>query len=598
MLGTLGDKVIAQLFFVGILSRVFPYGRSSSRLDCSHITCLYMLILLLATSDQQTPPTQLSRVAAISAWAHANPELTAAISAVLATFLTIILWPTVKTLSSRTWAFVLARLSRKAAEHTYLNAVIDQHRFLPILPTTLVPVTGGAQARELDDVYVALTTSGVGGQLSEISAEDAIRSNERLVFLGDPGSGKTTLLRYLALTLARARRGRTFTRDRRANAADELKVQQARRRVKEDYRLDPRPLPVFLYLNRMKGIADWPENRSLLDYLSDEWNSLDSSSGNVSTSILKRFRRGECIFLFDAFDELATDVARAKVANLIGAFCSQAPSGNRFIVSSRIVGYQGQLAGYGFQAVTIQKLSWNLISNLVKKWYDALDQPMLSERLLDSFKANPRLLDLAANPMLLSLIVLVQYVLPLIPDKRHVLYDECIKVLIERRYAPPAIQAFYNQTLPSDEATALLRLIALALHKRKLREIPRGRLELEMLPEIMLDMPLSAGAQLSPQSIVKNIEERSQLLVERGTDESGRPIMVFSHLTFQEYLAATSLYRGMSSRGKQGTIDDLLTLYGRDPEWWQEVAVLFAAQLESKDQMAFLNSLKSAGETA
>ena len=75
----------------------------------------------------------------------------------------------------------------------------------------------------------------------------------------------------------------------------------------------------------------------------------------------------------------------------------------------------------------------------------SLTRPDLSERLIETLRLNPRIAELAVNPMLLSLIVLVQYVRGLIPDKRHVLYDECVKILVERRYAPPDVQQEYQQ---------------------------------------------------------------------------------------------------------------------------------------------------------
>jgi predicted NACHT family NTPase len=527
-------------------------------------------------------------------WSAKYPALVALFGVVLGSFLTVLVWPTVKGLLGRGWSSVSSRLSKTREEKVYLNSVIEQHRYLPILPSTLVPVTSGAQAAELDDLYVALATINNGSK-EELSAGDAIKNNERIVILGDPGSGKTTLLRYLALTIARARRGSVFSRNRETKIADRERVLQARNRVKNEYGLDPCPIPIFVYLNRLKQISDWPDELSLLDYLREEWATLDTENTKVSEAILQAYRVGQCIFLFDAFDELATDTARGKIATLLGVFCSQAPEGNRFVVSSRIVGYQGQLSTYGFRTVTIQKLPWNLVTTLVTRWYRALKHEALSQRLLDAFKANPRLLDLAANPMLLSLIVLVQYVLPLIPDKRHVLYEECIKVLIERRYAPPSIQASYNDVLPSDEATSILKALASHLHREGIREVSRPRLQNEILPRILSAMPLSRAASLTPRIIINNIEERSQLIVERGFNSDGKPVMAFSHLTFQEYLVSAFLHGTMSTNGKKATIAEVLDLYGTDPEWWQEPAVLFAAQLESQDHGSFLDCLKAKG---
>jgi predicted NACHT family NTPase len=396
-------------------------------------------MLVAALFNQLAASRSSSVLHTLLTWCKENQAVVAVFSAILGGFLTTVVWPSLKTLVQRSWSAATSRIGGHASEKAYLNYVIDQHQFLPILPSTLVPVTSKAHVGELDDIYVALSINFENGSDQEASIGEAFRKYSRIVILGDPGSGKTTLLRYLALTLARARRGPAFYKSKTDTVTDRLKITQARIRVEEEYTLNKRPLPVFVYLNRWRDIATWPGDRPLLDYLEEEWKQFGSGQGDASQVLRQRLKDGECIFLFDAFDELATDAARKKIATLIGQFCSQVPKGNRFVVSSRIVGYRGQLSEFGFQAVTIQKLSWSLVTNLVSKWYAALSQESLAGRLLDAFKANDRLLDLATNPMLLSLIVLVQYVLPLIPDKRHVLYDECLKVLIERRYAPPSI---------------------------------------------------------------------------------------------------------------------------------------------------------------
>jgi predicted NACHT family NTPase len=138
----------------------------------------------------------------------------------------------------------------------------------------------------------------------------------------------------------------------------------------------------------------------------------------------------------------------------------------------------------------------------------------------------------------------------------------------------------------------LLRKIAAFLHGEKIRDISRVRLEEYLVPEIVKQMPLSKAAHLEPHLIIKNIEERSQLLVERGLDASGKPVMAFSHLTFQEYLTSSSIHSSMSGLGRGVVFEELLKRYKHDPEWWQEVAVLFAAQLDGPDQASFLNALK------
>jgi predicted NACHT family NTPase len=554
-------------------------------------------VIAIATAILQTAPVQQPVASSVLAWAEAHPALAAAFIAlfgvVLGSFLTVVVWPVAKVAFERSWDCVMTRFSGRAFENRYLDWVIRQHRYLPSLPTTLVPVTSGAHRQELDKLYVSLAIGSDSVEGKEVHLSQLLREGARVVILGEPGAGKTTLLRFLALTLARAKRGRSSVKDREERRRDDARFRHSKAFTQTQLGITTSPFPIFVYLNRFRDISQWDRGRSILDALIEEWRSAELARDLPTDFFERKLNAGQCVFLLDAFDEIGSEDARNEVATRMGELCSSVPDGNRFIVTSRIVGYEGQLAKYGFNPVKIQRLSWGLVGELVRRWYDSLGQPELAQRLLDSLQANPRLFDLAINPMLLSLIVLVQYVRGLIPDKRHILYEECLRILVERRYAPPAVQAEFNKLLPGDEALVLVREVALFMHSNKFREIPRRSLELDVLPRLLREHPLTRAASVDPADILVNIEQRSQLLVERGLDESGDPVMSFSHLTFQEFLTAVAYKVLTLSRGRSTVTEELLEAYERDPEWWEEVLLLFAAQLDSRDQEAFLTQLRS-----
>jgi predicted NACHT family NTPase len=147
--------------------------------------------------------------------------------------------------------------------------------------------------------------------------------------------------------------------------------------------------------------------------------------------------------------------------------------------------------------------------------------------------------------------------------------------------------------LPGDEAITVLRQIATILHRRHFREVSRSELQERLVPEIQNEMPQTVAATRSPLDLIKNIEERSQLLVERGLNEKGEPVMAFSHLTFQEYLTSVSLKEAIGQRGEAAVSSEVLTWFQRDPEWWEEVALLYAAQLENIHRQDFFDRLYS-----
>jgi len=528
------------------------------------------------------------------AWVRADPRLAAPLLTALGAFLVglcnALIWPGMRNLIGYIWDRLLAAVGRRTLENDYLDSVIRQNRLLPLLPTTLVPVTANGACQELDDLYISLSVAGTGK--NEIASLDAALSNHpRIVILGDPGSGKTTTLRFLSLAFARARRKRPGSRQTEARAAERTLIKAARVRVAQEFGLSDYPFPVFVYLNRLRDIIsrDHP-SRPLQDYILDECQGSGVLRGGAPGLLDRKLRAGQCVFLFDAFDELGTAEARDRVAELVGEFAGSAPPGNRFIVTSRIVGYKNQLAAHGFHVLTIEPLSPVLVRELTRKWYNALGEPALADQLLDALKSRPRIYELAVNPMLLSIIVLVQYVRHMIPERRHVLYKECVEILVERRFAPVRVQDAYNAVLPADDAIMMLQKIAIALHSRGLREIRRGDLTGGVISDLISHFGhFSHVASLTAQEVLQNIEERSQLLTERGIDEHGYPVIAFSHLTFQEFLASRGFFERAFSQGHEAITTELLELYALDPDWWEEVILLYAAQLSSEQQEAFFS---------
>src|SRR5437762_8893699 len=184
------------------------------------------------------------------------------------------------------------------------------------------------------------------------------------------------------------------------------------------------------------------------------------------------------------FDELGNPEARTAMAHRIENFLSTHDHPrNRVVVTTRIVGYEGQLDRYGFQRRTVQHLKAGEIRALVKQRYEAIalsetagwpphdatpikqDMRRRSERLIKKIETTPRLAQLATNPLLLSLIVLVHRVKLELPEERVQLYRECVEILAEQwksfKWAESDMQPVAQEDLNLSQKLVLLQALAL-----------------------------------------------------------------------------------------------------------------------------------------
>jgi formylglycine-generating enzyme required for sulfatase activity len=485
---------------------------------------------------------------------------------------------------------------------TYLTHVIDRYQHLQLQG---IRSAGELVSIDLEQIYVTLNAVqkrtvpeeemdkmlGRLGQrvpgdkhlaeememLREREVEVVLSVNEaladrRLAVLGAPGCGKTTFLQYLALTYARDWRG------------DELGL------VRDRLGLAERLMPVFLPLRDFARHlrAQYPDAGTdgpalLLDYLSQYFAAQEIPLPR--DFFRARLEDGEAAVLLDGMDEVADPELRRRVARIIEAFTRRYPD-NRYVVTSRIVGYQGAARlGEDYFVTTVRDFDQAAVQQFVRHWSLAVEVALAGRRsrtierraedqaegLLEAIRANERVRELAVNPLLLTVIALVHRYRAHLPERRAELYEECVEVLLGywdeakglREVGIPGLE------LDAGDKRSLLEPIALWMHERHLHELDQEMLlrQLRRLFE-----PMSADTQQAgkrAEAFVGIIGARSGLLQERGLG-----IYSFSHLTFQEYLTARAV------AGQEDYIE--YALARADDSWWREVLVLTAGYLSTQ----------------
>jgi formylglycine-generating enzyme required for sulfatase activity len=191
--------------------------------------------------------------------------------------------------------------------------------------------------------------------------------------------------------------------------------------------------------------------------------------------------------------------------------------------------------------------------------------------LLSAIKGNERIRELAINPLMLTVIAMVHRDRVKLPDRRAELYAEAVDVLLgkwEEAKGLHEIAILDDKPFDTGDRRLMLASLALHLHEQQLKEISVGDLRAWLqlrFDEILHD---AHAAERAADRFLQVIEERTGMLSARGEG-----VFAFSHLTFQEYLAALAVAAKDNYVG--------YSLQRAPDEWWREVILLEAGYLST-----------------
>ena len=417
----------------------------------------------------------------------------------------------------------------------------------------------------------------------KISVQKALAAHPRLVVLGDPGSGKTTLLKYLALTYARSYAGESDL-------------------VKERLDLEESLLPILLPLrNFARHLDSNPTDTTLdgpvllLDYLRKFFTSQDVTL--PERFFADRLQRGNCAVLLDGVDEVADTDMRQRISRMIDRFTISYPD-NRYVVTSRIRGYtENARLNEGYCVSRVRDFNRADIKLFLIYWNRAVETTLIREEsdftrqeaeertniLLDAIDNSERVRELAVNPLLLTVIALVQRYRAQLPQRRTELYEEAIEVLLGKWDEAKGLAtktAMTGRKLDAGDQRSMLEPIALWMMEHRAREIEMVELRRQLGQQFAKMTSDLEQADSAAEDILRLINERSGLLTERG-----QGIYSFSHLTFQEHLAA----RAVADRKDYISY----TLNRLDDSWWREVVLLQAGYLSTQGKQRVTGLIES-----
>jgi formylglycine-generating enzyme required for sulfatase activity len=363
----------------------------------------------------------------------------------------------------------------------------------------------------IDEIYIPLTTaSGYGGRTN---LEKTIR-DRRLVLIGEPGAGKSTFLRRVAFELCRNLRGTRF-----AGAPPFLDAKDRR-------------FPILIRIGdfanyvaesnsaRAANAADW-----LPAFLAQQ--SQDFKWRLNYEFFERKLIEGGCLVLIDGLDESPSAQLRNRISRIFEAATS-AFNKSDFLVTTRPQSYEGDAELKDFQKISIGAVENQEIQVFLGHFAKALalndaESAKFQQQLGDALSHRLEIREMAANPVMLTALAVLQHNDHKLPEHRVQLYESILSWL-----------ALARESMTNRNAERCIEVMRrLALH---MQDAPQGRI-------VQINRRLAA--EYLSQQFGGGIEETERMLNDE-TENSGiispvGPDLKFWHLSFQEYLAAREI---------------------------------------------------------
>ena len=369
---------------------------------------------------------------------------------------------------------------------------------------------------------------------------------KHLVFVGDPGSGKSSLAQSLLLQWVESRE---------------------------------QPLPILIEL---RGYTqDIGKPRSFLQYLEDG----EGCAWHFHQHELDEWLRTRPTFMiFEGLDEVFDPVRRHEATRSILRFATEYPNA-RIMVTSRSVGYRPQeLRNGGFEHFTLQDFSGAQIDTFLELWHEEAivavsDRLLLAKRLRQSLSESPSLRELAGNPLLLTMLAMLNRNQEL-PRDRAEAYEQMSRVLLYQWDVNKFLRehgSLFAERIGRHEKEEILRRVALKVQTaspgKATNLISRSDLE-GVITAYLRDVIHQEHGEVGARLIIQQLRERNFVLCQAGAE-----YFAFVHRTFLEYFCASAFVkRFLEDLSLERVQLEAFRAHWRE-ESWREVLTLIVGML-------------------
>jgi hypothetical protein len=484
-------------------------------------------------------------------WLKENAAWVVAILAVLAFFFKSLL---------QEWAKQLALATNNIARRYFSGNRFLQRRplrrYLEVLASkysTVALPTSMHITLQMRNIYVPLQTIEGTTKGKPVEAHGVIRDNSRVMVVGPPGSGKSMLLRNTVLLHAQ-----DDGNSGQHSSSRPMYGSKAPRRKGLTRSGPALEIPILLELRRMSG-SDLTVEQHLV-------NQLDADGFKHSDNFVARMLElDRLVILLDGLDEVSSaDGNRDRVVEEIKNFLGRHKD-CRVVITCRTAVYHGEFRDLVKRTFEIAPFTDQLIRRFLHSWPEMKANDV--EQLTRSLRDAPRIMSLARNPLLLTIIAYLYTGGRRLPQSRAEFYKKTTDELLDRWHE-------HRNKFPGPDKQVVLRQLAF----RNLTASSMGsddRLSIDIYEARKQTSEILPSLGREPNeayAILTEILEVSGLLLLIDGGERYQ----FAHLTLQEFFASEALSKHPG---------ELLAKFRADPDTWREPVLLWCGSNQDSTEL-------------
>jgi hypothetical protein len=444
-----------------------------------------------------------------------------------------------------------------AGTKIFKNIVLKKYRnkLITLYQELKIPF-GGSNYLKTRDIYVPLKVTGTS-DLSLVEVEDAVKENLRLMIKGEPGAGKSMLLKYLALSYAQG------------------KLEN----------LSDRPVPIFIELSSLS------DPNLTVDKIQEKLVEIckNNSFPKADRFISQGLKNGNLMLLFDGLDEVKI-IIRPHIIECLKSFLKRHEK-CRAIITCRTAIYNDEFFHDVNKTLEITRFNDLQIKRFLSAWQLQMPNGKSVERLIKNLGDRPRIMELAKNPLMLTIIAYLYTNIPDfdLPYSRAEFYTKATNILLESNDKIKNISTDYDA---NDKRQILQHLALYAQNTTNYKQQDRRSITYievrQQVKKVLVSLDIEPKQS---ESILDEIVKRSGLLLRID----GGQRYQFAHQSLQEYFVATALVDDEDELIKQWKKSDTKSDWLEIIKLWCGLSYNSSALIESVFEIDTLTGFECLG---